>query len=86
MSGRGNRDDCHVVEAYSDEALQAVVEDALTCTFAGVTDDCSYDELFERVYGDSRARAAGDAAVMRALDAMEAANKVLHRESRIHLI
>ena len=49
--------------------------------------DCSFDELFDvMAESDVRIVASGREAVERALDAMESANKVIHREGRIHLI
>ena len=62
------------------------VEKALTRLFAGLRDEVSFDELFQHVGCDPCAAAAGKAAVTRVLDAMEAANMVVHREGRVHLI
>lgn len=71
----------------TDEELETAVEASLTLLFAGARDDCSFDELFEQISrSDARAAASGREGVSRALEAMEAANKVMHREGRIHLI
>ena len=72
---------------YSKDELEKVVEDALSKLFSGNRDDCSFDELFTSMgTSDTRLLASGREAVESALDAMEAANKVMHREGRIHLI
>ena len=44
------------------------------------------DELLQMLGRDPRAAAAGRDVAMDALDAMEAKNKVMYREGRIHLI
>ena len=71
---------------YGDAELEEAVEKALTLLFAGNRDDCSFDELYEQMARDARVVASGREAVERALDEMENANKVMHREGRIHLI
>ena len=49
-------------------------------------DECSFEQLFARVGRDPRVAAAGRGAVTRALELTEAANKVMYREGRVHLI
>ena len=72
---------------YDDSELEEEVEKRLTLLFAGNRDDCSFDELFDAMArADARVVASGREAVERALETMETANKVMHREGRIHLI
>jgi len=67
--------------------LEAAVEAALNRLFAGDRDDVPLDELVNALrQTEPRAAAAGREALVTTLDAMEAANKVMHREGRIHLI
>ena len=74
--------------SHSSEAeLEATVEKALTFLFSTGHDECSIGEVFRQVGRDPCATAVGQAAVIRALDAMEAANMgVMHREGRVHLL
>ena len=73
--------------AYDAAELEQVVEAALSKVFSGNRDDCTFDELYTTmVASDARVVASGREAVMASLDAMEVANKVMHREGRIHLI
>ena len=58
---------------------EATVEDALNRLFCSGRDDVRLDELCDAVDMPMDAIEA-------ALVAMEAANKIMHRESRIHLI
>ena len=86
-SGAGASKAARVAAApYGDAELEEAVEKALTLLFAGNRDDCSFDELYEQMARDARVVASGREAVERALDEMENANKVMHREGRIHLI
>ena len=71
---------------YSDGELEAEVDKALAVLFSGASDECTFDELFERVGHDPRVAVCGRDAVMRVLGIMEAANKVLHRAGRVHRI
>ena len=72
--------------AYNDAELEVEVERRLMHHLDGAS-DCSFDELFDvMAESDVRIVASGREAVERALDAMESANKVMHREGRIHLI
>jgi hypothetical protein len=73
------------VPPYSEVELEAVIEKALTLRLSGVRSGVSFDQIFKEVGRDPRAAAAGRAAVMRALDAMGAANKVMIREGRVHI-
>ena len=65
-------------------ANEAVVERALNKLFSTGRDDVCFGELQRALLhsGDAMSRAAIDSA----LEAMEAANKVMHREGRVHLI
>ena len=58
---------------------EAAVERALNMLFCGGRDDVGFDELCALV-------AMPTGAIEAALVAMEAAHKIMHRESRIHLI
>ena len=70
---------------YSEDELEVEVEKALAELFAK-RDECSFDQLFTQAGRDPRVAAAGRGAVMRALELMEVANKVMYREGRVHLI
>ena len=73
--------------AYDDSELEMKVETWLTKFFAGPIDNCTFALLFNAMaQGDARVAASGREAVERALETMEAANKVVYRERRIHLI
>ena len=63
---------------------EAVVEHMLNMLFSTGRDDIGFDELW-RALRKSRSMLSR-VAVEEALDAMEAANKVMHREGRVHLI
>ena len=69
---------------YSDGELEAEVDMVLALLFSGGRDECTFDELFARLARDPRV--CGRDAVTRVLGAMEAADKVMHREGRVHLI
>ena len=74
------------VAPYSEHELEVEVESALTLLFAGDRDDCSVDELFAHLGKDPRAAAAGRDALTQVLNAMEAANKLMHREGHVYFI
>ena len=71
---------------YSDGELEAEVEMVLALLFAGTRDECTFDELFAHLARDPRVAVCGRDAVTRVLGTMEAANKVIYREGRVHLI
>ena len=71
---------------YSDGELEAEVDKALAVLFSGACDECTFEELFTRVGCDPRVVACGRDAVTRVLGSMEAANKVMHRDGRVHLL
>ena len=73
-------------ELYSDGELEAEVDMVLALLFCGTRDECTFDELFASLARDSRVAACGRDAVTRVLGTMEAANRVVHREGRVHLI
>ena len=67
--------------------MEEAVEATLNLLFGRVGDDVPFDELFKTLIRKvPRAILTGREAVKEALDKMEAANKVMHREGRIHLI
>ena len=71
----------------TDGELEAEVDKVLAVLFSGTScDECTFDELFERVGHDPRVAVCGRDAVTRVLASMEAANKVLHRAGRVHLL
>ena len=61
---------------------EAVVERTLNKLFSTGCDDVGFDELWQALHKSRISRASVEAALV----AMEVANKVMHRESRIHLI
>ena len=63
---------------------EVAVERMLNKLFSTGRDDVGFDELW-RALRKSRSMLSR-AAVEEALDAMEDANKVMHREGRVHLI
>ena len=63
---------------------EAVVERTLNKLFSTGRDDVGFDELWQALRKSRMPLPR--ASIEAALDAMEAANKVMHRESRIHLI
>ena len=63
---------------------EAVVERTLNNLFSTGRDDVGFDELWQALRKSRMPLPR--ASIEAALDAMEAANKVMHRESRIHLI
>jgi len=72
---------------YTRSELEAEVEKTLTSLFIGDRDDVAFEELYAQMCeSDERVMASGKDAVTAALDAMETANKVMHREGHIHLI
>ena len=71
---------------YSDGELEVEVDNALALLFAGACDECTFDELFEFAGRDPRVAVCGRDAVTRVLASMEAANKVMYRAGRVHLI
>ena len=83
---RGSPSKAARVKPYSSGEMEAKVEDALSLIFSEACDECSLDELLQMLGRDPRAAAAGRDVAMDALDAMEAKNKVMYREGRIHLI
>ena len=62
------------------------MEAALGFLFSGARDDCAFEELYARVGRDPRVAMSGRDAVTRVLGTMEAANKLMYREGRVHLI
>jgi hypothetical protein len=70
----------------TDGELEAEVDKVLAVLFSGTSDECTFDELFEWVGHDPRVAVCGRDAVTRVLASMEAANKVLHRAGRVHLL
>ena len=55
--------------------------------FAGDCEEVPFDALFARLAAeDARVAAAGQAAVVETLAAMQAADKIMHSEGNIHLI
>ena len=67
--------------------VEMMVEETLNKLFAADRDDVPFEELYENIAAaDVRIAAAGESIVEAALEAMEQANKVMHREGRIHLI
>ena len=78
-----------VVEPLTEAELEAIVEDELNELFRGDVDDVPIEALCDalrkrepRIFEE----AEGQEAVEDALERMEAANKVMYREDRIHLI
>ena len=71
---------------YSDGELEAEVDKALAVLFSGAHDDCTFEELLSRVGCDPRVVACGRDAVTRVLGSMEAADKVMVRDGRVHLL
>jgi hypothetical protein len=68
--------------------MEAAVESTLNMLFSRVgVDDVPFDELYNTLIRKvPRAILTGQEAVEEALVKMEDANKVMHREGRIHLI
>ena len=62
--------------------MEAEVERQLNRMFATGVDDVALDDLYAAMRPDARVVAAGDGAVEAALEAMEAANKVMHTSPR----
>ena len=67
--------------------IEAAVEASLNKLFTADVDEVAFTQLLSSLRSDEP-RAAGLTSdqVEAALEAMEAANKVMHREGRIHLI
>ena len=67
--------------------LAALVEDTLNHMFGGVADDISFDDLWSHLAGIWEVPGCTTAAAVEdALRDMEAANKIMYRLGRIHLI
>ena len=67
--------------------LEAATEAMLNQMFFGDCEDVPFEELFTKLVAeDVRVAAAGQAAVEKALAAMQAADKVVHIGANIHLI
>ena len=75
---------CQQLVSRANPPTDLVVEHALNKLFSTGRDDVCFGELQRALLhsGDAMSRAAIDSA----LEAMEAANKVMHREGRVHLI
>ena len=74
-------------EPMTARELEASVEATLNMLFGRVRDDVPFDELYKTLIRKvPRAILTGREAVEEALNKMEEANKVMHREGRIHLI
>ena len=81
-------------EAELKDCLSRIVEECLTQIFADNRDDCSVDELVDSMMLTGqyakRLAASGRETVKEAVEgelhALEEANKVMHRDGRVHLI
>ena len=67
--------------------LERVTEAMLNQMFADDCDEVPFEALFARLAAeDARVAAAGRAAVVKALAAMQVADKIVHSGANIHLI
>ena len=71
---------------YSDGELEAHVEAALCVLSTDTCDDCAFEELYARLERDPRVAVGGREAVTRVLCTMDAADKLMLREGRVHLM